>query len=325
MIEYRPLGNTGLTVSHLSFGGSALAGVYGPVETHDAIEAVRCAIDLGLNLMDTAPYYGDTLSESRIGEALNDGYRDKVILATKAGRYATGANGGFDYRYDSILRSWEASAGRLQTDFIDLFQLHDVEFVSAEEVIGEAWPAMTRLRGEGKVGHIGITGYPLQHLAHLASVLDPRPETVLSYCHYDLLNTSLDRWLIPTARDLGIGVINASVTHMGILTDDGAPDWHPAPTDVVDAGRRVQEHLRSRGIGITETALLFALTNPDVATTCVGMRTVDEVVANVTALNRTIDDGVLEEIEELVSDVKDLNWSQGYREYNDPGSVEPTR
>jgi L-galactose dehydrogenase len=325
VIQYRPLGGTGLNVSHLGFGGSALGDVYGPVESGAAIEAVRCAIDLGLNFMDTSPYYGDTLSEHRMGEALADGYRDEIILATKAGRYATEAKGGFDYRYDTILRSWEQSAERLQTDFIDLYQLHDVEFVSAEEVIGEAWPAMTRLRDEGKVGHIGITGYPLQHLAHLASTLDPTPDTVLTYCHYDLLNTTLDRRLIPTAIDLGIGVINASVTHMGILTDDGAPDWHPAPIEVVEAGRRVQEHLRSQGIGVTETALLFALANPDVATTCVGMRTSDEVVANVNALDRTIDDGVLEEIEELVSDVKDLNWSQGRREFDDPGSVEPAR
>jgi L-galactose dehydrogenase len=325
VIEYRPLGCTGLNVSHLSFGGSALGDVYGRVETGAAIEAVRHAIELGLNFLDTSPYYGDTLSERRIGEALRDGYRDGIILATKAGRYVTEANRGFDYRYDTILRSWERSAERLQTDFIDLYQLHDVEFVSAEQVIGEAWPAMTRLRDEGKVGHIGITGYPLQHLAHLASVLDPAPETFLSYCHYDLLNTTLDRWLIPTAIDLGIGVINASVTHMGILTDDGAPDWHPAPIEVLDAGRRVREHLRSRGIGVTETALLFALANRNVATTCVGMRTLDEVVANVTALDRTIDDGVLEELEQLVGDVKDLNWSQGYQEYDDPGSVEAAR
>jgi L-galactose dehydrogenase len=112
---------------------------------------------------------------------------------------------------------------------------------------------------------------------------------------------------------------------MGILTDDGAPDWHPAPIEVLEAGRRVREHLRSRGIGVTETALLFALANRNVATTCVGMRTLDEVVANVTALDRTIDDGVLEELEQLVSEVKDLNWSQGYQEYDDPGSVEAAR
>lgn len=323
MIQYRPLGDTGLNVSHLSFGGSALGGVYGPIETDAAIEAVRHAIDLGLNFVDTSPFYGNTLSERRIGEALADGYRDRIILATKAGRYANQANGGFDYRYDTILRSWEASAKRLQTDFIDLYQLHDVEFVSVGEVIDEAWPAMIRLREEGKVRHIGITGYPLQHLAHLVSVLDPTPETVLSYCHYDLLNTTLDRWLIPTAVDLGIGVINASVTHMGILSDDGEPDWHPAPIEVLEAGRGVREHLRSRGIGVTETALLFALRNPNVATTCVGMRTVDEVVANVAALDRTIDDGVLEEIDHLVSDVKDLNWSQGHPDHDDPGSVEP--
>jgi L-galactose dehydrogenase len=325
VIEYRPLGNTGLVVSQLSMGGSALGNVYGEVEAGAALEAVRHGIDLGMNFLDTSPYYGDTLSELRIGEALQGGYRERVVLATKAGRYAENVNNGFDYSYKRILRSWEESSRRLRTDHIDLFQLHDVEFVRQEKVVEEAWPAMVHLKEEGKVGHIGLTGYPLRHLARLASILEPPPETILSYCHYDLLNATFDEWLLPTVLQLGIGVINASVTHMGILTERGAEDWHPAPPEVHEVGRRIREHVRSRGANVTEVALLFALAHPYMATTCVGMGSVHEVDENVATLGRQLDHELLAEIEELAAPVRGTTWVQGYPEYNDPGSVASQR
>ena len=321
MIRYKPLGGTGLNVSGLSIGGSTFGNEYGEVETKDAIAAVRFAIDVGLNFLDTSPYYGDTLSEGRIGEALQDGYRERIVLATKAGRYAKGAGGGFDYRYHRILRSWEESSERLRTDHIDLFQLHDVEFVRQEQIMNEAWPAMVRLKEEGKVGHIGITGYPMQQLARLATDLDPAPETVLTYCHYDLLNVSFDHWLLPTAQQMGIGVINASITHMGILTERGAAAWHPAPREVHEVGRRVREHVRSRGARITDVALAFAMAHPYITTTCVGMRSTEEVAQNLEAMDRAIDEDLLAEIEDMVAPIRDLNWIQGYPEYSDPGSV----
>ncbi len=167
-----------------------------------AIEAVRYAIDNGINFIDTSPFYGDTLSERRLGEALQDGFRDRAILATKAGRYGSGS-GSFDYSHDRIMRSWEESSRHLGTDYIDLYQLHDVEFVPQEEIVEHAWPAMVRLRAEGLVGHIGITGYPLQHLARLARDLDPTPETILTYCHCDLLNTTFQDVLLPTTDGSG--------------------------------------------------------------------------------------------------------------------------
>jgi L-galactose dehydrogenase len=321
MIRYRDLGNTGLEVSQLAIGGATLGNEYGEIEAGRGIDAVRLAIDRGLNYLDTSPFYGDTLSERRLGEALQDGYRERVVLATKAGRYGRSAAGGFDYSYDRILRSWEESAGRLQTEYVDLYQLHDVEFVRREQIQEQAWPAMARLKEEGKVGHIGITGYPLLHLARLATDLDPPPETILTWCHYDLLNTSFDDWLLPTARDLGIGVINASVTHMGILTDEGAPDWHPAPFEIHRVGRQVREYVRSRGARITDVALLFALAHPSIATTCVGMKSVEEVTQNLEVLDKELDAELLAGIEEIVAPIKNVNWSQGVPEYNDPGSV----
>lgn len=321
MIEYRELGTTGLEVSQLSIGGSTAGNVYGEVDTGRAIEAVRFAIDSGLSLLDTAPYYGDTVAEQRLGEALQDGYRDRIVLATKAGRYGEAEESGFDYSYDRIMRSWEESAGRLKTSHFDLYQLHDVEFVPMVQVTDQAWPAMVRLREEGRVGHIGITGYPLRHLARLARVLDPPPETILTYGHYNLLNTRFDDWLLPTATELGIGVINGSITHMGILTENGAPAWHPAPAEIHAVGRRVCEYVRLHDANITDIALRFALAHPYIASTCVGMKTIDEVRQNLLVLDMELDRQLLAGIEELVAPMRNLNWAQGCPEYHDPGSV----
>ena len=321
MVEYRPLGNTGLGVSRLSIGGSTLGNEYGDIEAERAIEAVRYAIDCGLNYLDTSPMYGDTLSETRLGVALDDGYRDRIALATKAGRYGKDPQAGFDYSYDRILRSWEESSRRLRTDYFDVFQLHDVEYVHRERIVDQAWPAMVRLKDEEKVGHIGISGYPLRYLAQLAVELEPPPETILTYCHYNLLNTSFDEILLPTARELGIGVINASVTHMGVLTDRGAPAWHPAPAEVHMAGRAIRDHLGPSGLRVTDVALRFAVAHSYVATTCVGMRSIDEVEQNLGALDGELDAQLLVEIEELIGPVMNLNWAQGLPEYNDPGSI----
>jgi len=321
MVVYKPLGNTGLTVSELSIGGATLGNVYGEIEADQAIDAVRVAIDNGLNFVDTSPYYGDTLSERRLGEALQDGYRSKVVLGTKAGRYGGGEEDGFDYSYERIIRSWAESSDRLQTDYFDLYQLHDVEFVRQEQIRDHAWPAMVKLREQGKVGHIGITGYPVRHLARLAAELDPAPETILTYCHYNLMNSSFNDLLLPTAREMGIGVINASVTHMGILTGDGAEDWHPAPSEVHEVGRKVCDYARSHGASITDVALQFALAHPYITTTCVGMKSVDEVAQNLETLGKELDSELLAGIEEIVAPIKNLNWRQGFPDYYDPGSV----
>lgn len=325
MIGFRPLGNTGLNVSSLSMGGSTLGGEYGDVDVDDAVSAVRFGIDQGMNLVDTSPFYGGTLSEKRLGEALGDGYRERVILATKAGRYAMDGESVFDFSHDRILKSWEESAERLQTGYVDLFQLHDVEFVSLEEVRAQAWPAMVMLKEEGKVGHIGITGYPTRHLARLARDLEPTPDTILTYCHYDLLNTTIDRWLLPVTEDLGIGVINAAITHMGLLTEREGPDWHPAPQVVREAGRKLVELARAGGADITSIALAFAVAHPRIATTCVGMRSVDEVRRNLEAVGSEADPDLLAAIEEVARPVRDINWVQGLPEYSDPGSVPPRR
>src|SRR5690606_18520685 len=107
-----------------------------------------------------SPYYGRTLAEERLGRAL-EGVRERVILATKAGRYGKDYPAGFDFSAARIARSVEESLARLRTDRIDVYQLHDIEYAHREQIIDESLPAMRRLVEQGKVRYVGITSYAL--------------------------------------------------------------------------------------------------------------------------------------------------------------------
>src|SRR5215212_2606696 len=123
-MEFRLLGSTGLEVSVLGFGASPLGDVFGRINADEGIRAVHCAIDLGVNFFDVSPYYGLTLAETRLGQALR-GKRDRVILATKCGRYDEDE---FDFSARRVAASVDESLRRLQTDYLDVVHAHDIEF-----------------------------------------------------------------------------------------------------------------------------------------------------------------------------------------------------
>src|SRR5687767_12989355 len=119
------LGKTGLKVGKMGFGCAALGNEYGGIDDGEGIRAVHVAIDSGINLFDTSAYYGRGVSEARLGEALHE-RRNQVIIASKGGRFDEPLETGFDFSYDGIIRMCEASLKRLQTDVIDIYQLHDI-------------------------------------------------------------------------------------------------------------------------------------------------------------------------------------------------------
>ncbi len=318
-MTYKPLGKTDLQVSTLGFGAGPLGGEYGELDVAEAYRAVHYAIDHGINFFDSSPYYGRTLSETRLGEALKGGYREKAILATKAGRYDKPLETGFDFSYDRIIQSVEESLTRLQTDYLDLFQLHDIEFRPKEQIINEAWPAMEKLKQDGKVRYIGITGYPIHLLKELAETF--AVDSVLSYCHYNLMNTTLDDVLTPLAKSQGIGLINASPLHMGVLTEQGPPEWHPAPKAVFPVAQVVAEYCRSQGTDIVTLALQFAFQHDYVATTLVGIGTVQEAQQNLSLIGTQPDPEVLAEVRKMIEPVFNMSWNEGLPEYFESGSV----
>lgn len=188
-MQLRQLGGTSLRLSTIGFGASTLGNAFGPVDPVAGANAVHFAIDEGVNFFDVSPYYGLTLAETRLGDALK-GRRDKVVLSTKCGRYG---EGDFDFSPDRISAGLEESLTRLRTDYVDLLIAHDVEFGDLDVITGETVPGMRALQAQGKTRFIGISGYPLPVLAHV--MREVPLDAVLSYCHFNPLITDMDNVL----------------------------------------------------------------------------------------------------------------------------------
>lgn len=309
-MQYRPLGDTGLMVSVLGCGAAPLGNVYGTIDAEAGITAVRTALDLGVNVIDVSPYYGHTVAESVLGRALAPVDRDSYVLATKVGRYG---EADFDFSAARVRRSVEESLARLGIQHIDVIQCHDVEFGDLDQIVEETIPALVALREAGKVRHIGVTGYPLPALALLADRV--RLDCVLSYCHYTLLDRSLDGWS-PFFAQRGVAVMNASPLGMGALTSRGAPDWHPAPAHVLQSCAEAAQLCADRGSSIEDLALRFSTAHPGFATTFVGMSGADEVRRNVHSALTAPDEDLLAAVGEVLAPVQGHVWPSGRPENN---------
>jgi L-galactose dehydrogenase len=309
-MQQKVLGQTGLSLSIIGFGAAPLGNEYGSVDTTEGERAVHEAIDKGINFFDTSPYYGRTLSEERLGQAL-DGRRERIVLSTKCGRYDFA---GFDFSAKRITASIDESLKRLRTDHVDLFFAHDIEFGDVAQVISETIPAMRKLQQAGKARWIGISGLPVRLLARVA--VAAKVDVVLSYCHYNLMLRDLDHLLVPDLEANQIGLINASPLYMGVLTPAGPPAWHPASQQIKDAGRKVVSFCKERGLDPAVFGLSFAIRHPYISSTLVGISNPDQVDANLKALDFEADRALMNEIEKIVEPVKDMSWPSGRPENN---------
>lgn len=312
-MELRPLGNTGLKLSCVGFGASPLGSVFGPVSDEEAIDTVREAFKHGINFFDTSPYYGGTLSEKVLGKALKavGVPRNEYIVSTKCGRYQEG----FDFSAERVTRSIDESLERLQMEYVDILQCHDIEFGSLDQIINETIPALQKLKETGKIRFIGITGLPLEIFTY---VLDRVPlgsvDVILSYCHYGINDTTLED-LIPYLKNKGVGVISASPLSMGLLTESGPPEWHPASAELKAACQTAVASCKKKGKNISKLAMQYSLCNKDISTILVGMKSVEQVQVNVAAATELaqgqIDEQTLAEVEEILKPVKNQTWPSG--------------
>jgi len=316
---YKILGKTGLKVSIIGFGASPLGAEFGQIVPEEGKRAVEYAIDHGINYFDVSPYYGRTLAEKRLGEFLKR-KRDKIILATKVGRYGISLPDGFDFSAQRIIKSVEESLQRLKTDYIDIFQIHDIEFGKRKQIIEETLPAMFKLKKKGKIRFIGITGYPLTLLKEIAETQEI--DTILSFCRYNLLDTTMDDILTPVVKKKGVGLINASPLHMRALTKKGAPSWHPAPEKVLQVAKEATQFCQERGANISDLALQFAFSHEYVAVTLVGMSKVKHVQANLSNVGVNPDPDLLKKVRKIIQPVANVYWKEGLPENNDPGATE---
>jgi L-galactose dehydrogenase len=308
MMQYRRLGSTGLEVSVIGFGASPLGDVFGVTDPEEGRRAVHLALSEGINYFDVSPYYGLTLAEERLGTALR-GRRGKAILSTKCGRYGVDH---FDYSAKRIQAGVEESLGRLQTDYVDLLLAHDIEFGDLTQIVEETIPAMRRLQRDGKTRFIGISGYPTRALSRVARAVPV--DVVLSYCRYNLLADDMDRTLAPLAEQMGFGLINASPLHMGLLTGQDPPDWHPASPEVREAAKRAAASCRERGADLAELALRFCFDYPRAATTLVGMATRQQVSSSLRAFAAPADLQLVHQVRAVIGEAFNANWTSGREE-----------
>jgi L-galactose dehydrogenase len=141
-------------------------------------------------------------------------------------------------------------------------------------------------------------------------------ETILSFCHYELNDTSLAD-MIPYLQEKGVGIINASPTGMGLLTERGAPAWHPSSKAIQDGCRKAVEHCRSKGVDIVKLAVQFCLANPDIATTLVGTARPKNIRDNIAYANEPIDETLLAEVLEILKPIHNFNFTRGLPEHRD--------
>ena len=309
-MQYRRLGKTGLHVSVIGFGASPLGNVFGDYEEKEGVRAVDAAIDGGINFFDVAPFYGITLAEEKLGDALK-GKREKVILATKCGRYGLRD---FDFSYQRVLQSADESLRRLKTDYVDLMQLHDIEFGTKEQVLNEAIPALYEIKKSGKARFIGITGLPVNYLTEIARQVEI--DTVLSWAHYNLLQHQINQKLVPLTKERDLGLMNAAPLLQRILSDASIPPWHNAPDAMKSLQKPLQAACNKYGLKLSDVAIAFATAHPDIASTIVGMCDEENVMKNTKALDCVIPPELMAEIDALAAPVRNLMWYEGMPENN---------
>ncbi|KAF3434603.1 hypothetical protein FNV43_RR21688 [Rhamnella rubrinervis] len=312
-LELRPLGNTGLKLSAVGFGASPLGNVFGAVTEEVANASVREAFRMGINLFDTSPYYGGTLSEKVLGKALKalGVPRNEYVVSTKCGRYVEG----FDFSADRVTRSIDESLERLQLDYVDILQCHDIEFGNLDQIVNETIPALQKLKDAGKIRFIGITGLPLRIFTYVLDRVPPGTvDVILSYCHYSINDSTLEG-LIPYLKSKGVGVISASPLAMGLLTESGPPEWHPASPELKSSCQAAAAYCKGKGKNISKLAMQYSLSNKDISSVLVGMNSVRQVEENVAAAlelaNAGKDDEALSEVNAILKPVKDQTWPSG--------------
>ena len=313
-MRYTELGKTGMKISHLCFGASSLGSVFHETKEAESIEAVETAIEGGINFIDVSPYYGHYKAETVLGKALKRIPRDKYFLSTKVGRYGKDGVNTWDYSGKRATESVYESMERLNIDYIDLINVHDIEFQAAMEgglqkVVDETLPALVELKKKGVVGHVGITDLQLENLKWVIDHSEPGTvESILNFCHYclndDKLNDFLDYF-----ESKGIGVINASPLSMGLLTIRGVPDWHPAPKPLVEACAKAAKLCADKNYPIERLAIQYSASNTRIAGTLFSSANPANVKRNIEWANEEPDWQLVKEVQDIIGDQKRVSWA----------------
>lgn len=277
-----------MRTSEVAFGTAPLGQLFGPVPLSDGIAAVHAAIDLGITLVDTSPYYGD--AEERLGLAL-DGRRDEVLISTKTGRFPGEE---FDFSPGRIRSSLERSLRLLRTDHVDIFFLHDIDFVDVDGIISDSLGTLQELKDEGKIRLSGTSGYGLAAADKV--ILDGNVDVVLNFAHGTLLDNSMQARLGASALQRGVTLMNAAAVALGALTpavEHRGDETFMAPREVLTAARAMAAECRRHGANIAFLANQYAIQRSGAATTVVGTTRLPHLRDAVEAATSPIDEELL--------------------------------
>ena len=310
-MEHRTLGKTGLSVPNLSFGASSLGQEFRNVTLDEAMRSVHVALEHGLNLIDTSPFYGRGMSEVLLGVALKGIPRERYTLCSKLGRYDLHH---FDFSFKRVLESVDVSLHRLGTDHLDILLAPDIEFVDVNQIIEETLPAMRKAQQQGKVRFIGISGYPMKVFRE---VLQKEPlDCILSYNQYTLQNTRLVDELLPLLKEKQVGVMNAGPFSARLLTNAPLPAWLKEPEEVKAAARRAAALCAERGSDIAKLALQFSISHADIATTVAGSANPVNIANWAKWAAEPIDEALLREVQAIFAPVQNIGHLEGRLENN---------
>ncbi|NUP50782.1 MAG: aldo/keto reductase [Catenulispora sp.] len=338
-MHYRVLGATGIEVSTYALG-TMMFGKIGNPDHADGARIIHAALDAGINFVDTADMYSSGECEEIVGKALK-GRRDDIVLATKVHFSLDDQrnHGGNSRRY--ITRAVEDSLRRLQTDWIDLYQIHRPDpKTDIEETLG----VLTDLVHEGKVRAIGCSTFPAEelveawHVAERRNLMKFRTEQP----PYSILSRGIERSVLPTAQRLNMGVLTWSPLAWGFLSgkfrrnqeidytsgraalaadrfDPDLPKNH-AKYDAVEELAKLADDL---DVTLPQLATAFPLTHPAVTSVIIGPRTMDQLEASLAGQNLLLDDATLNRIDEIVPPGTELVWDHGG--WTPPALSDPTR
>ena len=311
-MRYTELGKTGMKISHLSFGASSLGSVFRETNEKESFEAIEAAIEGGINFIDVSPYYGHYKAETVLGKALRNIPREKYYLSTKVGRYGKDGVNTWDYSAKRVTDSVYESMERLGIDYIDLINVHDIEFQAARPgglqlVVDETLPALFELKKKGVVGHVGITDLQLENLKWVVE-RSKGVESILNFCHYTLNDDALADY-IDFFEQHGVGIINASPLSMGLLSERGVPSWHPAPKPLVEACEKAAEFCKAKGYPIEKLAVQYAVSSPHIASTLFSSANPANVRRNIEWANEEPDWDFVKEVKEIIGDQQRVTWA----------------
>ena len=311
-MQYNSLGKTGMNVSRLSFGASALGAVFHPVDETEAIAAVHAALDLGINYFDVAPAYGGTLSETVLGKALRGIARDRYYLSTKVGKYTEPGSYGndrLDYSRTRIRASLDESAKRLGSHYFDIIHIHDIEYQDrkhTEWALTEGYDTVQELKREGRVGSVSFGIYPMDLWKRIFATLEI--DAALVHNHYCLNDTQLLE-LLPTAAQKGIGIVNGSPFASSLLTDRGPAAWHPASAEDRACFRAAAEFCRAQGTNISKLAMQFSSQHLEIPTTVFSSSSPATIRSNVECHEQPCDMNLVVEVRKILAPVPNKQWS----------------